>query len=387
MKKLLLYGGTFDPPHTGHYELLRQTVRKMHFDRVIVMPTALPPHKQAEHFLTDEKRLAAVKLYFETIRGVSVSDFEMRRGGKSYTINTLRYLSEEYPDHEICLLIGSDMFLEFEKWRSFEDIFKLCTLVAAPRHKGERDALYRKRDELSFRYGAKCVVLDLPVHDISSTGVRAGERDDLPLEVSYLLYGEKALGPLMNFLSETLTPAKYEHTLRVAAYCEELAERFGEDTGKARLAGLLHDITKCRNKAWQIRYLQQKRVKLTASDRKAPQIYHQITAPLFAAETFGVKDRSILRALGCHTTGRTHMTRLDKILFFADGTEPGRDFDGVEEMRRMAEKDLDRAVLMDLDRSIHYIIDRGFFLHPDTVSARNCLLRSIYLEEKAIGKK
>ncbi len=387
MKKLLLYGGTFDPPHIGHYELLRQTVRRTRFDKIIVMPTAMPPHKEAKHFLSDETRLAAVKLLFETIRGVKVSDLEMRRGGKSYSIDTLRYLSEQYPDHEISMLMGSDMFLSFEKWRRFEEILSLCTLITAPRHPGEREALCRRRDELVGRYGARCIVLDLPVVDLSSTGVRAGEKDGLPLEVRYLLYGETALEPLIRHLSETLTEQKYEHTLRVAEYCAALAARFGEDERKARLAGLLHDITKCRNKAWQLRYMQQKRVKLSVSDRKAPQIFHQITAPYFAAENFNVRDRSILHALGCHTTGRAHMSKLDKILFLADGIEPGRDYDGVGTIRRTAEKDLDRAALMYCDRSIHYIVDRGFFLHPDTVSARNDLLRKIYSEDKASGKK
>ncbi|MBQ6946846.1 MAG: bis(5'-nucleosyl)-tetraphosphatase (symmetrical) YqeK, partial [Clostridia bacterium] len=99
-----------------------------------------------------------------------------------------------------------------------------------------------------------------------------------------------------------------------------------------------------------------------------------------------VYDRSILQAIKCHTTGRERMTVLDKILFLADSIEPARTYEGVGEMRLMAQKDLDRAVLMNFDRSITYIVKKGFFLHPQTVAARNWMLKSIITEEKQDGR-
>ncbi len=383
MKKLLFYGGTFDPPHSGHLHLLRQTVRQLHFDKIIVMPTAIPPHKQAAHFLSDDIRLKAAQMLFSTVRGVTVSDWEIQKGGRSYSVETIEYLLEQYPDHEIYFLMGSDMFLGFEKWYRFEDLAKMCTILVAPRSKEDISALKPMAQKLEQQYGAKCQVLRMPILERSSTQIRNGDVDDkLPLEVQYYLYGEKALEPLEKYLKDNLTPQKYEHSYRVAEYAVKLAKIHGADEAQVYLASLLHDATKCWGKARQISYLNKRHYKLSLEDRQAPQIYHQITGALFAAEKFHVRDREILNAIKCHTTGRERMNTLDKILFLADSIEPARSYEGVEQMRQVAEVDLDKAVLMNFDRSITYIIVKGFFLHPQTVAARNWMLRPMTTEGK-----
>jgi len=383
MKRLLFYGGTFDPPHSGHLHLLRQTTRQMHFDKIIVMPTALPPHKQANHFLSDDVRFKAAEMLFSTVRGVTVSDWEIQKGGKSYSIETIEYLAGEYPDHEIYFLMGSDMFLGFEKWYRFEDLAQKCTLLVAPRTKDDISRLKPMAHKFEEQYEARCQILRMPIHEKSSTQIRNGDVDDrLPLEVQYFLYGKKALIPLENYLKDNLTPQKYEHSYRVAEYASMLAKLHGADEAQVYLASLLHDATKCWGKARQLAYLNKRHYKLSPEDRQAPQIYHQITGALFAGEKFHVRDRAILNAIKCHTTGRERMNTLDKILFLADSIEPARSYDGVEQMRQVAQVDLDKAVLMNFDRSITYIVVKGFFLHPQTVAARNWMLRSMTTEGK-----
>lgn len=383
MKRLLFYGGTFDPPHSGHFHLLRQTMQQMHFDKIIVMPTALPPHKQAAHFLSDEKRLKATEMLFSSLRGVTVSDWEINRGGKSYSIETVSYLHKQYPEYEIYFLMGSDMFLRFEKWYRFEELLHMCTLVVAPRKKEDVQALQPKAEMMGEKYGGKCIVLRIPIHEKSSTQIREGDRDErLPLEVRYYLYGQQALAPLKKYLEDNLTPEKFDHSYRVAEYACRLARLHGADEAQVYLASLLHDITKCWGKNRQLEYLQKKRYKLLPEDRQAPQIYHQITGALFAYDKFFVKNKEILQAIKCHTTGKERMTLIDKILFLADSIEPARSYEGVDYMRQVAEQDLNRAVLMNFDRSITYIIEKGFFLHPQTVAARNWMLRDMISEGK-----
>lgn len=387
MKKLLFYGGTFDPPHSGHYNLLRQTLRREHFDRIVVMPTALPPHKKAAHYLSDEKRLGAVKMLFGSLPGVTVSDYELQKGGKSYSVDTLHNLQKQYPDFELYMLIGSDMLFTFEQWHEFREILSLCTVLTAARQKGEREQLEAKAAQLTKAYGARVRVLNIPLRVKSSSEVRAGQKDPLlPLEVRYYLYGKEALAELFEYLKGHLTPQKYEHTLRVAEFAGDLAERYHADENTVYLAALLHDATKCWSKKEQLAYLKRKHYKLTAQDRRAPQIFHQFTAALFAAERFCVRDKTILQALSCHTTGRERMTLVDKILFLSDSIELGRDYEGVEQMRAVCRTDLNRAVLMNFDRSITHIVDKGFYLHPQTVAARNWLLRNLYLEGRNSGK-
>lgn len=383
MKKLLFYGGTFDPPHSGHLHLLKQAVKHLHFDKIIIMPTAMPPHKQAAHFLNDETRLEAVKMLFSTIRDSLVSDWEIKKGGKSYSIETIEYLSAQYPSYELYFLMGSDMFLSIEKWFHFEDILKICTIITAPRTSEDLPLLYPMAEKLAKSYAAKCIVLKAPIHEKSSTQIREGSRDEnLPLEVQYCLYGEQALVQLDKYLKDNLTPQKYEHSYRVAEYAVSLAQIYGVDEKQVYLASLLHDITKCWGKKRQLAYLSKRRYNLSPQDQRAPQIYHQITGALFASEKFGVRDKTILNAIQCHTTGREHMNMLDKILFLADSIEPARSYEGVENMRQIAKTDLDKAVLINFDRSITYIVSKSFYLHPQTVAARNWMLTTITSEEK-----
>ncbi len=388
MKRLLFYGGTFDPPHSGHLHLLRQAIRRFPFDKVIVMPTAIPPHKQSTHYLTDEKRLNALKMLVSSVRGAVVSDWEMQKGGKSYSIETIEYLRSQYPEYEIWFLMGSDMFLSFERWYQADRLAKVCTLLVAPRTDADIKLLQPMAKKLENEYHAKCVILQAPVLERSSTLIRQGQRDpSLPLEIQYYLYGDEALEPLEKYLRENLTQAKFDHSYRVAEYACRLSRIHGVDEGKTYLASLLHDATKCWGKGRQLAYLDKRKYKLSPEDKQAPQIYHQITGALFAEKQFGVRDREILDAIKCHTTGRRKMTPLDKILFLADSIEPARAYDGVEEMRRVAEQNLNRAVLMNFDRSIVYIVSKGFFLHPQTVAARNWMLKSILTEEKENGRQ
>ena len=388
MKRLLFYGGTFDPPHSGHLHLLRQTIRRFHFDKIVVMPTALPPHKQATHYLSDEKRLRVLEMLFGHLRGVTVNSWELNKGGKSYSIETITHLREQYPGYEIWFLMGSDMFLSFEKWYRADELAKMCTLVVAPRNKEDVSLLEPMAKHLKTTLNAKSVILQIPIVERSSTQIRQGQDDlMLPLEVRYYLYGKEALESLESYLKENLSPEKYDHSYRVAEFAVGLAKIHGVDENQVYLASLLHDATKCWGKSRQLAYLQKRHYKLSADDRQAPQIYHQITGSLFAAEKFRVCDRGILQAIKCHTTGRERMTELDKILFLADSIEPARSYEGVEEMRQTAKVDLDKAVLMNFDRSIVYIVKKGFCLHPQTVAARNWMLKSILMEGKFNDKK
>ncbi len=383
MKKLLFFGGTFDPPHSGHFHLLKQALKRHHFDKIIIMPTALPPHKAAANYLPNDKRLQALRMLFANIHGVEISDWELNKGGKSYSVETIQYLQDVYKEYEIWFLMGSDMFLSFERWYMADRLAQMCTLIVAPRNKEDLELLKPKQDELLQTLGVKSVILQSPIVEKSSTEIRGGRHDGyLPLEIQYYLYGKSALEPLEKYLKDNLTPEKYEHSYRVAEYACQLARIHGADEAQVYLASLLHDATKCWGKSRQLSYLQKRHYKLLQEDKQAPQIYHQITGALFAGDKFRVRDRVILSAIKCHTTGRERMNMVDKILFLADSIEPARTYEGVEDMRRVAQTDLDRAVLMNFDRSIIYIVKKGFYLHPQTVAARNWMLKSILSEGK-----
>ncbi len=123
MIRIGIYGGTFSPPHNGHLLAAKTFMEQMWLDILYVIPTALPPHKELEVEVSAEDRLAMTRLAFAGMEGVYVSDMEIARGGRSYTVDTLRELSGE--DRRLFLLCGTDMMLTLDTWRAPEEIFKL----------------------------------------------------------------------------------------------------------------------------------------------------------------------------------------------------------------------------------------------------------------------
>ena len=123
-----IYGGTFDPPHMGHISAARAAVGHVPLDRLIMIPAATPPHKELPpEACTSQQRLEMTKAAAAGIECAEVSALEIERGGRSYTADTLKQLRELYPDDEFYLLMGTDMFLSIETWRSFDSIAASAT--------------------------------------------------------------------------------------------------------------------------------------------------------------------------------------------------------------------------------------------------------------------
>ncbi len=130
--KIGIFGGTFNPPHLAHLNIAEDFSRRLSFDKLIIIPTYQPPHKQAQSLADGEDRLEMCRLLFGA-ENTEISDMEIRRQGKSYTYDTLCQLEEKYPGAELYLIIGSDMLLSFHKWYRYEDILRKCTLCVLTR--------------------------------------------------------------------------------------------------------------------------------------------------------------------------------------------------------------------------------------------------------------
>ncbi len=124
MTRIGIYGGTFSPPHNGHLQAAKAFMEQMWLDILYVIPTATPPHKEMAVPVSAEDRLEMTRRAFSSVEGVYVSDLEIARGGKSYTVDTLRALSGE--DRRLFLLCGTDMMLTLDQWKDPEEIFRLC---------------------------------------------------------------------------------------------------------------------------------------------------------------------------------------------------------------------------------------------------------------------
>ncbi len=140
MTRIGIYGGTFSPPHNGHIAAAKAFMEQMWLDFLYVIPTATPPHKEMDVPVDATHRLEMCRLAFSDVEGVYVSDMELRRGGRSYTVDTLRELTG--PDRRLFLLCGTDMMLTLDEWREPTEIFKLSYPVYIRR---EKDAILDKK--------------------------------------------------------------------------------------------------------------------------------------------------------------------------------------------------------------------------------------------------
>lgn len=140
MIRIGIYGGTFSPPHKGHIAAARAFMEQMWLDFLYVIPTGTPPHKEMDVPVDASHRLEMCRLAFSEVEGAYVSDVEMRREGRSYTVDTLRELAGE--DRRLFLLCGTDMMLTLDQWKNAEEIFKLSYPVYIRR---EKDAILDKK--------------------------------------------------------------------------------------------------------------------------------------------------------------------------------------------------------------------------------------------------
>lgn len=131
-----IFGGTFDPPHAGHKKYAEEFVGRLSLDRLIVIPTFIPPHKSGAQTASGADRLRMLELMFTGSERVTVSDMELKRGGKSYTCETVKELAELHPADELVFMVGSDMLLSFHTWREPETILKYVRICAVARDGG-----------------------------------------------------------------------------------------------------------------------------------------------------------------------------------------------------------------------------------------------------------
>jgi predicted HD superfamily hydrolase involved in NAD metabolism len=181
-------------------------------------------------------------------------------------------------------------------------------------------------------------------------------------------------GRIRSYLSKD----RYRHTIGVVKAARQLAKEYAVSIDKAKIAGLLHDCAKMLDYQQLIKKAEEYRLDLDDISRLQPGLLHGVIGSIMARWDFGIEDAEILDAIRYHTTGRAGMTPLEKIIYLADYIEEGRDFPGVDRLRDMSKRNLDQALLLALNHSIQYIIEKRQLIHPNTIEARNDILRMIY---------
>lgn len=169
--KITVFGGTFNPIHNGHLNIVDAVLSRLCPDKLIIMPTGTPPHKQAQRLVSDGDRLTMLKLAVSDRENVEVSDYEIKKEGKSYTVLTLEHLKELYPDDELYFVMGSDMLSSFLNWYRPERIMELATLVCISRSEDEKQKDKQSAERIAS-VGGKCILIECEAVEVSSTEVR-----------------------------------------------------------------------------------------------------------------------------------------------------------------------------------------------------------------------
>ena len=183
MERLAIMGGTFDPIHMGHLRMAHAVQQQLAFDRVVFLPSYIPPHKQTRSdFASWQDRLAMVELAVQNYADFVVSSLEFDRGGVSYTYDTVNYMQELWPDAAIYLIIGEDSLTQLYTWYRALDLLRLVYFVAAERPGYEGEVGVARLTKAYGSWAAKKIIhAEVPETAISSTEIRKRLREGKPI--------------------------------------------------------------------------------------------------------------------------------------------------------------------------------------------------------------
>ena len=381
MERIGIYGGTFNPPHIGHIQAAKQAVSLLGLSKLLLVPAYAPPHKSAlpSNSPTPRQRLEMLRIAVADSPKIEVSDLELIREGISYSVETVAQVRRDYPEAELVLFVGTDMFLSFDTWKNPDEILKNASLGVFYRgEKGERSDIQEKKAELEAR-GARVYLVQNDVIPISSTQMRrllafrcAGEflpEGVLDYVREHRLYDTRAdwknlpMDRLEQVVISLLKPSRVKHVLGCRDTAVELAKRWGADVTDAARAGILHDVTKAIDGPLQLTLCAAYGKLLDDFFFFFPKTLHALTGSMVAKRIFG-ENEAVVSAIEFHTTGRADMTLLEKIIYVADYMEPNRDFPGVERLRELAFTDLDAALKLGLEMTLEHLGEQGVAVSP-----------------------
>ena len=394
--RLGLMGGTFDPIHIGHLRIAEEMREQLDLDAVLFIPAGNPVFKRDQNVTDAQQRFDEVAAAVRSNPHFDASRIEVDRQGDTFTADTLRQLRAHYPDNvELYFIVGSDSAVTVGKWRNSAEIAELAHLAVAVGRPGSPgpDEL---REAIMAAGPFRLHLVRVSILEISSSGIR--ERLSQGRSVRYLvpradggqgsaIIAGPADGSLPDpfsddffrarkaELEQRVSPKRFKHSLGVSKACVQLAECYGVDVDKARLAGLLHDW----DKGYDDEQARARVYELGMEDEIDPAIVesmpatlHGITAARALGRQFPQIPADVLQAIDRHTTAALDMSPLDMVLYIADAIEPGRQFGRIDELRAAVGKvSLEELYVQTYEYWVFLLFERRKPLHPDTIRIWN----------------
>lgn len=369
--KVGILGGTFDPIHNAHIEIAKEALKQFDLDKVVIMPTPNPPHKDKSRITSNFHRINMIKLALNGVENIEFSDFELYKCDVTYTADTLYMLNELHPENQYYFIVGSDSIASFMSWYRPDVILKYATLIAVKRDDESSAKMEQKISEIENKFSVKIGTINMKSLDISSSFIRTHSYDEIkkvvPLEVAnYIrdnnLYIDEnknvawSISKILEDLQKVLKSSRFEHTLGAADTAKEMAEIFHVNPNKAYLAGILHDCAKHFSDDELLNICVENNIDVSKYEKKAPYLLHGKVGAFLARTKYGITDSEVISAIIWHTTGRENMTDLEKIVFSADYIEPGRNKQpNLDYLRKVSKEDLDLLTYSILRDTINYL--------------------------------
>lgn len=374
--KILVFGGSFDPPHKGHAALLSAAARAVDPDVVLVVPAWRNPLKDKRPAAAEDRLAMLDAGVLEALPGqwrrrAWVHTAELSSGRPVYTVDTLTQLAKDFPKAELHFAVGWDSAAGFRAWKDPERLKRLARWWTArrPGAEGEPPSFFTR--------------LKAPMPAVSSSEIRArlfvgDDAGDMlaPAVRAHIqlrkLYGAARLEKLKALLS----PQRFEHSRAVARLSGALARRWGLDEERALLAGLLHDCGRGVPVPKMGAYARKRRLAVPHREKTArlqPVALHAHISEDLARRRFGVRDEEALSAIRKHTLGDARMSPLDRVVYVADCCSADRAYPEAAAFRKLAFDDLDEALKACIGNKLRWCLEQDAWIHPLTLSAWNSL--------------
>lgn len=335
IKKILIFGGSFDPVHKGHIDSCNSAIAKVDPDLTIIIPNKIPPLKSTLHASASARdRLNMCKLAFSNMGNLKISSFELRQASNapSYTYKTIQYLLKKYPEAKLYLLVGYDRYCDFNKWKNYKYILNHVTLVVG----------IRNTNTLDLKDDKKSIPVLFPSVNISSAELRLKPNKEYMTEpvINYInengLYAE-------NHIRNLMSEYRFNHTLGVAKTAMQIARAVApKKVKKAYIAGMYHDVAKEFNETTILSMVKNYDKKLYPTVHTL----HGICSAMYIKDNFYINDEEILDAIRNHVIPPMECSTLSMILYCADKLEPGRTVNDVKNRRKklsIVKKDLKKG--------------------------------------------
>ena len=345
-----IFGGSFDPIHNDHVAICEKFYKSLNLDKVIVMPAGQSPFKNG-YSVSANQRKEMIDLAFKDYPFVTVSDYELKQKGKSYTCLTIDYINQTHQNDELFMLIGLDSFATFLNWKNPNLILDKCQLAVF-----YREGFNFEFEEQKFiKATGKSICKLYHNGKASSTYIREQlklgiySEEFLPKSVcEYIKANELYRGDVLyGAVTKRLSSKRLFHTAGVISTAISYAKKLDENIDNARIASLLHDIAKHE----KVENYPQFQMPIGVPEA----VVHQYLGAYIAQTELSINDENVLNAIRYHTTGRPGMSTLEKIVFIADLLEPSRDYAEVDELRTAVNENFENGFKLCLKRLVNHL--------------------------------